>query len=257
MSQFEEMLSAYIDGELSNEAAAEVEAALDVDPSLRDELEALMAADTLAKEAFGDMLPDPIPASLGAAIRDADLVGPANIPSIPRGFPGWLATAAACAMLLIGGAGGYVFGTAQAPEVASRTWLTDVADYHGVYAGQERHLVEVKANEATHLVTWLTNTVGTDVRIPNLREQGLDFYGGRLLVAVGKPVAQLMYRDREGRVVALCLIATPTPRDGVDTQTIGEFELVTWGGADANYVVVGDEGRGDLEEIARAAATQV
>lgn len=258
MSQYEEKLSAYLDGELAEADAAEIEAALETDPALQAELEALMAADTLAKDAFAEALIDPIPTTLASAIYDAGDTTPANAPVAPTGYSGLFAAALACIMLVVGGLGGYMVSSSQTTQVAAAPgWLVDIADYHGVYAKEKRHLVEVGADEADHIMMWLTNSVGAEVRIPDLAASGLTFEGARLLVAAGKPVAQLMYTDSEGAVVALCLIATDTPRDGINTQTIGAFEMVSWGGRDANYVIVGDDGRDDLEAIALSAGQQV
>ena len=257
MIENEEMLSAYLDGELPEAEAREIERALENDPALQAELEALMAADALAQEAFAEILSEPVPAALAAAVRDAPEGGAANVqepPSIRR----YLTAASVVVALGLGGAGGYFTGLSQGtPVAAAPGWLVDIADYHRVYASQQRHLVEVGANEADHIQTWLTNTVGAEIRIPNLAEHGLTFQGARLLVAAGKPVAQLMFTDDEMRVVALCLIQTDTPREGVATQTIGAFDMVSWGGRDANFVVVGDEGRVDLPAIAETAGMQV
>ena len=258
MTQNEERLSAYLDGELAEAEAAEVEAALAANPALQAELESLMAADTLAKDAFGDVLADPVPASLAAAIRDADSAPPANTPTAPSWFSGWVAVAAACAMLFIGGAGGFFLGTSRGVEIAQTpVWLTDIANYHAIYAEQDRYMENARGANGPYVMRWLTDAVGARVRLPDLEENGLTLKGARLLVAAGKPVAQLVYEDANGGVVALCLIATDTPQDGFAEEAIGAFEMVTWGGSDANFVVVGDEGRGDLNDIAQAAALQV
>ena len=155
----------------------------------------------------------------------------------------------------IGGGGGFLAGLGQAP--ASAGWLADIADYHSVYTGQVRHLVEVPAEESEHIQTWLTATLGRDVAIPDLSEHGLTFEGARLLVAAGKPVSQLMFSDESGALVALCQIGTDSPQAGFETATLEGFDMVTWGAAGANFVIVGDEGRSDLGAIAASAATQV
>ncbi|MEM7720139.1 MAG: anti-sigma factor [Pseudomonadota bacterium] len=256
MTVSEEKLSAFLDGELSEADARAVEAALAEDPSLQAALEALMTADTAAQDAFDMMLNEPVPAALAATVRDAPEAGVANIAAPPEGSKWWAAAAVVLALGL-GGAGGYMTGLTQTPTIAAAPgWLVDIADYHAVYAGQTRHLVEVGADEAEHIRTWLTRTVGADVPTPDLTSHGLTFRGARLLVAAGKPVAQLMYTDAEDRVVALCLIATDTPRDGTATQTIGSFDMVSWGGDGANLVIVGDQGRSDLEAIAATAASE-
>ncbi len=257
MTQYEAKLSAFLDGELPEAEAREIEDALARDPALQAELEALMEADTAIKGVFDEMLDEPIPAKLAAAVRDASEPAPANLSTPPTGRKWWVAAVALLA-LGIGSFGGYMTGVTQDTQVsAAPDWLADIADYHRVYAGQTRHLVEVGADEAEHIRTWLTNTVGAPVPTPDLSEHGLTFEGGRLLVAAGRPVAQLMYTDADGGVVALCLIATQTPRDGFASRTIGDFDLISWGADGANYVIVGDQGRPDLEAIAETAGTSL
>jgi anti-sigma factor RsiW len=257
VTQYEEKLSAFLDGELPEAEAREIEEALARDPALQAELEDLMAADAGAKAEFEAMLDEPVPFELASSIRGAPEATSANISAPPSGR-GWLTAAVAAVALLIGGTGGYFTGASTGTQVAAAPgWLDDIADYHRVYSGQKRHLVEVAADEADHIQTWLTASIGAEVRIPDLSEFGLSFQGARLLVAAGKPVSQLMYLDAEGRVVALCQIATDTPRDGFGERTIDAFDMVSWGGAGANFVIVGDTGRGDLEAIAQAAAVDV
>ncbi|MDA8746948.1 anti-sigma factor [Litoreibacter sp.] len=257
MSKYAEKLSAFLDGELPGTEAREIEQALIGDPALQAELEALMAADATAQDGFAAILDEPVPFELAAAIQNAPVETVANATNAPSKV-GWLTAIAASIALLFGSAIGYVGGLSQNTQIASApSWLDDIADYHRVYATQKRHLVEVGADEADHIMTWLTKTVGTDVSIPDLAEQGLTFQGARLLVAAGKPVAQLMYTDADLQVVALCLIQTDTPQNGFTERNIAGFEFVTWGTRDANFVVISDDGRSDLLKVAQAAAAQV
>ena len=258
MTAYQDKLSAYLDGELPEEEAREIELALEDDPALQAELEELMAADTWAKDQFAVMASEPIPFKLATAIQDAKIAPPAPLetPKVQR--TGWLIAAGLALALVAGGTGGYFVGASQDTQLASApTWLQDIAEYHAVYAGQSRHLVEVPAEEKDHIEAWLTKTLGDAVAVPDLMAQGLEFQGARLLVAAGKPVAQLMYRDGENRIVALCQIQTATPRDGFGETTLGAFQMVSWGGGQSNFVIVGDEGRGDLSEIAKAASVQL
>lgn len=258
MTQDREKLSAFLDGQLSVADTEAIEQHLQSDPELQAELEALMDADQMARDEFDEMIRAPVPLDLARAIQDAPEAEVANAAAAPPVRRSWLTALAVALALVLGGVGGYWTGQSQVTQVASVPgWLQDIAEYHAVYAGQKRHLVEVPASELDHIQTWLTNTVGADVAVPDLSAQGLEFQGARLLVATGKPVAQLMYLDAEERVVALCLIATDTPRDGFADRTIGAFSMVSWGGAGANFVIVGDEDRTDLRAVAEAAATQV
>jgi len=258
MSTYGEKLSAFLDGELSEAEEREIEAALARDPALQAELDALMSADVSAQQEFGLIEAEPVPLELAAAIRNARVGIVANAQEAPKGMPAWVATAMAVFFLVIGGTGGYLAAVSQGQQVVTAPrWLADIAEYHAVYAAETRHLVEVPADEADHITAWLTKSVGAEVRIPDLAANGLSFQGARLLVAAGKPVAQLMYTDAAGAVVALCLIRSDAPNDGFTTRTLNGFDMVSWGGTGSNIVLIGDEGRPDLPQIAEAAAAQV
>lgn len=254
-------LSAYLDGELDAAEARSVEAMLETDPALQAELDALIAADALANDQFDAQLDQPVPLALAQKIKALPVGSP---PSRPASRPVWGALAAGLALFMFGGMGGYVLKDRISPaglQVAQAGWLNDIADYHAIYASQQRHLVEVGADESDHLKAWLGASVGADFSIPDLTGFGLTFEGGRLLVANGKPVAQLMYRQADGTVIALCLQSIP---DG-DTssppafrqQTIKGFDFVSWQGGGAAYVVVGPGGHSGLAEIAAQAAREV
>ena len=255
----ERTLSAFLDGEVTEAEAQAIEAALAGDVALQDQLETLMMADQLAQTQFAELAEEPVPLALAAAIKNAPGPAATSAAPQPRSNTPWLAAASVVGALFLGSAGGYFLGQNNAPVQVAQTggWLADIADYHAVYAQQVRHLVEVPASEAAHIETWMTATLGSDVRIPDLAEHGLTFQGARLLVAAGRPVSQLIYTDAEGRVVALCQISTDTPQDGFDQRNINAFDMVTWGGNGANFVVITDEGRNGLDAIAQTAALQV
>ncbi len=255
MADFSEKLSAYLDGELDAADTALVEARLESDPDARLEMDALIQADALAQEFFEAQLNEPIPFALAQQIKATPL---ADRPA-PATRPVWATLAASLVIFALGGIGGYSL-KGQEPPVQTAGWLAAVADYHAVYAGQERHLVEVGADEADHIETWLGNTIGASFSIPDLSGFGLTFEGGRLLVANGKPVAQLMYRTADGTVIALCLQRSNNPGDGApvfNDQTINGFDFVSWSANGADYVVIGPEGQPGLTDIATTAAVDI
>jgi len=254
-------LSAYLDGELEEADAQLIEALLESDPAAQAELDALMAADAVALEQFDALLNDPVPLALAQKIKLAPVGLP---PARAASRPIWGALAAGLALFIFGGMGGVFIKDQISPAAtvaANAGWLSDIADYHAVYAGQQRHLVEVPAEESAHLVKWLGATVGVEFSIPDLTGFDLTFEGGRLLVANGKPVAQLMYRQPDGVVIALCLqsgmsggtMSVPEFKE----QTIKGFDFVSWKADGASYVVIGPGGKPGLADIAALAAREV
>lgn len=261
MTELSIKLSAYLDGELEAADALAIEALLASDPAAQAELDALIAADAMAQEQFEALLTDPVPLALAQKIKSSPV---GSAPAAPASRPAWGAIAAGIALFVFGGVGGFIVKDQISPSgtvIAKAGWLSDIADYHAVYASQQRHLVEVPASESAHLVSWLGASVGVDFSIPDLTGFGLTFEGGRLLVANGKPVAQLMYRATDGTVVALCLQSrTATgedPPQGFKEQTIKGFDFVSWSTSGASYVVIGPGGNPALAEIAAFASREV
>jgi anti-sigma factor RsiW len=254
MSETGMQLSAYLDGELSPDETAALAARLKADVSLRAELDALRAANDAARQDFAAMLSAPMPLSLARAIDH--IPAPDNTPAAPvvaRGLPVWASLAASLALFAAGAGGGYVAGQRGQIE-ATRDWVAEIADYHAIYATQTRHLAEVPASDSVHIVKWLTEQTGVPVQIPDLSGQGLAFQGGRLLVAAGKPVGQLMYLDATGQVVALCFIASDKPvTDTLENRDLGAFEALIWGKPGARFILIGPKDYPGLSGIADSA----
>lgn len=248
MTDFGSQLSAYMDGELDAAEVHALEARLAADPELQAELDALRDANDLALEDFGAMLSEPVPLGMARAIHAAE----APAAAAPRRAPAWQSLAAGLALLVAGAGGGYLAGRQEAP--AAPDWVAEVAAYHPIYASQGRHLVEVSAAESDHIIAWLGDQVGVPVRIPDLQAQGLTFEGARLLAASGKPVGQLMYRDANGVVVALCFTASDKPAtDGTTERDFAGFDALVWGDDGARYVLIGPDGYPALPDIAATA----
>jgi anti-sigma factor RsiW len=263
-------ISAYLDGILPEADQAAVERMIATDPVAAAEFEALSRVEAKLAIGFQDLLDRPVPLSLARAIDAAPLPDISNDagqsrPGAALYGGGLRAIAASLALLGIGATGGMFVTKAFGPEVEvaqAAGWLDYVAAYHGVYAAQGRHLVEVPAAETAHLETWLSETVGVTVRAPDLTANGLVFEGGRLLVANDKPVAQLMYRDAAGQVVAICLMAggDATAGSGLTPfadRRSGDFDLVSWKSQDTSFVVIGPSLRTDLRQIAETAAIEL
>jgi len=121
-------------------------------------------------------------------------------------------------------------GKRTSQQVASaRSWLAEVAEYHQVYAKQTRHLFEVPASEQAHIESWLSKEIGVDFKVPDLGDAGWTFQGARLLVAAGKPVAQMMYTNAEGAVIALFGLQNGSGTAAEPAlRAFGDVHMATW-----------------------------
>lgn len=263
-------LSAYVDGEIGEAERAELDALLARDDDARTLLERLKAGSTFGNRAFEDFLHDPVPLALVRQIKQGPGVTPrfervatANLPR--RNARIWPRLAAASvALLFLGGMAGFILGSAgniadPAPETVERPWTDEIAEYHRIYSRQKEHLVEVPASQATKIESWLSSSVGVTFKIPDLARKGLTFEGARLLVANGKPVAQLVYRNRDKEVFAICFLknGASTQPDQFSETISGNLGLVSWQENNASFVLVGPSSDAGLQGIAQAAAMAI
>ncbi|MCA1442816.1 anti-sigma factor [Ensifer sp. IC4062] len=263
-------LSAYIDGELGDAERAELDALLARDEDAKVILDKLKAGSAFGNKAFEDFLHDPVPLALVRQIKQGSGINPrservatANLPArTVRVWP--RALAAAMALLLLGGTAGYLAGSAHyvtEPESAApaRPWIDEIADYHRIYSRQKEHLVEAPASDGPKIEAWLASSVGIGFKTPDLASKGLTFEGARLLVVDGQPVGQLVYRDREGDIYAICFLkhGDKPPPDQFREDIRDNLGLVSWQKGDASLVVVGPSADAGLRELAEAVAASI
>lgn len=283
-------LSAYIDGQVGEEDKREIEAQLATDPHARELLNLLNAGSDLGNQAFEDMLKEPVPlhlvraikgkqASSGGAIAQA---ANGNVVSFFRFIP--QAIAASAVLLLAGGYSGYFIGmkNAQVPtelsetsgfetptgatrEIKTRSFTFNapaaitlpsiavdaVANVHDVYSKETTRLVEVPAAQATQLKSWLASSTGISFNIPDLKAEGLDFQGGRLVAVDGNPAGALYYKNGKSQVIAL-YFTKGTVEKGEMAQ--GANQYLSGDKGDTAWIVAGPTGDSALKDIAGKAS---
>jgi anti-sigma factor RsiW len=123
-------------------------------------------------------------------------------------------------------------------KVRTGGWQHRAAVAHAVYAPEVRHPVEVNVAQGSaaeqqaqeeHLARWLSKRLDMPVRLYDLRAQGFELVGGRLLPDAAGPSAQLMYQNSGGQRITLYL---RKPEAGASTafrfQRDGELNLFYW-----------------------------
>lgn len=203
------------------------------------------------------------------------------------GWRGWR-LAAAMAGLIVGGGvvGGLIGATAAARDpsilatlrlpwsgnaafvAAANTpnWPRRAAVAHAVYAPEVRHPVEVNVAEGSaaeqraqeqHLARWLSKRLDLPVRLYDLRPQGFELVGGRLLPDSSGPSAQLMYQNGNGQRITLYL-RRPEPGTATDFrfQRDGDLNLFYWVEDGFGCALVGKLPRAQLLTLAEAVYKQ-
>jgi anti-sigma factor RsiW len=259
----DELLIAYLDGELDTETSKEVAAAIAGDPALAREAQMLAETSAALRVAFDDVLHEPVPERLLAAARGE--LGQDKVVRFPdphkraagRAAVGWrrwtaLPIAASVASLIIGGGIGYL-GAIQSPvgpnvqpqeqiAAASSNWLDNVAGYHKmlVNAGSnDAALVDIPADPQSNDGHKLA--LPQDFHLPNLKPWGLAYQGGRVLFVEGRPATQLFYTtDNKALGPVTVVVANTSLADKAPTpEQRGDVNMLWWRHHGHEYAVVG------------------
>jgi len=236
-------LHAYVDGELSAEQRAEVEALMARDPEAARKVADWKRQREFLKTAFDGVLDEPVPQQLAAALRERT--------AHPRISP-WLAMAAAVLLLLFGGLGGWFLKGETAPVTVADLGQ-QALEAHSVYAVEVRHPVEVPGADKDHLQAWLSKRVGTAFKVPDLTEQGYTLLGGRLLSGDEGPAALLMYEDQKGQRVSVVLASPGTDMDtALKLQESGKLIACAWQDGKLAVAVAGEMARDPMMVLSKA-----
>lgn len=231
----EDELHAWIDGRIAPDRRAAVEAWLAAHPEQRSRLDAYRTQDAVLRGALDAAVSGPVPERLERAAH--------------RPYPRYrLASLAAAALALIVGAGaGWGLRDALMDEPGNFALQAAVA--HEVFVPEQRHPVEVAANEADHLTTWLGKRLGGPLAAPDLSSLGYRLVGGRLLATESGPAAQLMYEDADGGRLTLYLRTDvkDEPEHAWWFAKEGDIDVYYWVMDGRALAVVGAMSRAELE----------
>lgn len=193
----EEQISAYLDDEMTVADRTQFEATMAQDSALAERVDRWRDTDAL----FASSIPTPSMAHLNGL--SARAMQPAEATTrgwqLPR-------LAAMLAIFAFGGVGGYGLSQLNMPSQQTTIILQatqGATNSHRVFAAEQRHVVEVIADETEHLQTWLTKRMGREMKVPQLEAFGLTFLGGRMLPFEDRAAAQYMYETADGKRVTL------------------------------------------------------
>lgn len=226
----ETTLHAWVDGELAPESAARVAQWLAGHPEEAARVAAIQAQRAGLQALHAELLDEPVPLPLRRALHR---------PPVQWRWPHALA---AGLMLCLGlGLGSGLGGRGHGPTAQLPVFVREAAAAHVVYAPEQRHPVEVAAQQQEHLVQWLSKRLGVQLKVPVLDSQGLRLVGGRLLPGeAGQSRAQFMYEDAAGARVTLYVSvlsqATPAAADPA------AFEWTANGSTQGFYWIDGHQG---------------
>ena len=271
----DEILVAYLDGELDASVRAEVEAWLRNDAEGRELVAGLAESARLLRAAFDPVLHEPVPDRLIAAARGetaapvVDMAAErAKRTSQRRGGLPWVqwAAAAGVAGLLIGGGVGFFLAgpsvsNQQAANLAASNWIDNIAGYHKLFVSagpDDLALVDVPASDGD-AARKSVQKLPSDFRLPNLQPWGLQFQGARFLFIEGQPGTQLFYTTDNKALGPVTVVVANTTRPDLAPafDRRGNLNVISWRHHGHTYALVGAADLGYLWNISNDIAYQL
>lgn len=256
-------LHALLDGRLDARERADIQRRLALDPQASATLQAWQRQRDALRSLHGDVLAEPVPASLVAAAGQVQ-----HAHQQVQQWSRWGGMAASVALAF--GLGWFTHGQQQGSAAASlarqqpaREFVHQAALAHAVYVPEVRHPVEVSSAQEEHLVQWLSKRLGRPLKLPRLNEQGYELVGGRLLPGDEGARAQFMYQNPRGERVTLYLGSTPASvgAPGVNTEfrysAEGPVPGFYWVDEGFAYALSGTLTRPQLLQLAQAVYHQL
>jgi anti-sigma factor RsiW len=239
MSAQNHRIAAYVDGELSAEEAAELEALFAAEPAAREaariqqEMMVLLRA-ACAEPFYAERAPQAAPRRAAVPWRR------------------WPLQAAAAVLLVAAGFAASQYVDARASSAHAQL-LDEVADYHRFFSRYPDHLAEVPPARADELAAWMRG-VGLDVAVPDLSRLGYAFAGGRLYVVDRRPIAELFYAAPGQVPIGLCVTERGEEGRDIALEAREDLNTASWAAGQHTFVVVGRLGADEARDIARAIA---
>ena len=265
----DELLVAYVDGQLAGDQSAAIERVLKYDEVAAERVAALRGAYERLESAFDSLLDDehaqlvpeperrqPEPAqpqlqSLLAAVPDRKILG--------------LVAGVALGLFLVGGAAGYALnggGEAVQPGTAALEspapdWRRDAAGAQALI-GRDALEIGLENQGNPELVSFqLANTIGQGAAVPDLESGGLTFKRAQILQHAGQPIAQMLYLPKDGAPVALFAKKAQADSGGTVSQKYNEVQVVGWTQKGIDYALMAPASESRLRQLAETAKKQL
>ncbi|HEX8956200.1 MAG TPA: anti-sigma factor, partial [Burkholderiaceae bacterium] len=246
------------DGLLPAERRAEVERHLAAHAEDARRVQAWRAQNAALRATFNPILTEPLPPQLASQFK----------PKAANSGRYWLQIAAAFAIALVSGSGGWMLHapSVQEPHLTlpirpdgSLALAHQAAIAHVVYSPEVTRPVEIGAEQEDQLVKWLSKRLGSAINPPKLGKLGYELIGGRLLPGQSGPVAQFMYHNVAGERLTVYVSTDQVQNKdtGFRFAQEGPVNVFYWIDGKFGYALSGGMDKGELARIATAVYEQL
>lgn len=255
----DEDLTAFIDGELTAEEAARIEAIVNEDESVAERLEFLARASLPFEQAFAPLLAEAphqkLEAMLAAMPASPARSGPAPAFAARRRFLGALAASLIAGIAIDRAVIGIGKGFSAKDE--NSEWRAVVADYISLYTAETlAGPVPGREDQAAQLAG-LDEKLGLSLSPEAVSLPGIDFKRALLLQYDGKALAQIAYLDPETGPMALCIVKSDKGPKAPDLESRKGMNVVYWSNATHAFMLIGRIPVDRVQELAENARSRL
>jgi anti-sigma factor RsiW len=255
----DEILVAYLDGELAADERAAVDARLAGDSALWARLETLRRGGRRFTEAFDTLLAAAPGTRLAATLADA--VGRQR----HRGRPTvrWAGMAAAAvAIFAVGGLAGYVAPQLLQPPpqqqaAAPPNWRETVADYQTLLTTEAVAAIADDPSAVARELATVGGKLSLDLSPEKLALPDATLKRVQLFDYWERPLVQLAYLSSDDGPISFCIIANGRPDQAPQFEQRHGLNIVFWTTGGRGYLLIGKASRETLDALAAALATRV
>ncbi len=254
----DEVLVAYLDGELAAEGRAALELRLAGDTALKARLETLRSGGRRFAEAFDTLLAAAPGDRLGAMLVDAarERRGEGRR---GRRWPGMVA--AAVVIFAVGGIAGYVTPQLLAPQRQEASeqpnWREAVADYQGFLTAESMSVIAEDPASVDQELAAVGDKLSLDLSAEKLALPDAYLKRVQLFDYWQRPLVQLAYLSPQDGPISFCIIASGRPDQAPQFEQRHGLNIVFWTTGGRGYLLIGKAPRETLEALASALATRV
>ena len=256
-------LHAYVDKQLSADKVAAVEALIQEKPEVAQQVQEWQAQNEALSQFYKDkeksftQVPEQL--NVNALNNSAVNINGTKNPK-KQSLNKFYSIAASLLLVTFGGlVGWFANGTAQPQTINTTSFVNSAISAYQVYSVEVLHPVEVGADKQKHLVNWLSKRLDYPLTVPNLQNYGYKLLGGRLLaMREGRPAAQLMFENAEGKRITLLVSKNPKYLDQSfhlkNEQNVNAFY---WMDNQVAYSVTGKISSASLRKLSKSVYQQL
>lgn len=246
----DEQLTAYLDGELTPDQVARVEALLETDERVAARLEFLSRSNLPFTEAFAPLLSQAPKARLEAMLPDlpSEQQQPAPLRAGRRGFLGALA-----ACLVAGVVADRAFIGLHRRLTArdeGSEWRAVVAEYIALYTPDTLAGPNPSEPAKVAQLAVLEDKLGLSLSPETVSLPGVDFKRALLLQYDDQPLAQIAYLDPETGPMALCIVRSDGGAKAPEVEGRKGMNVVYWANASHAFMLIGHAPLERMQELA-------